>query len=58
MEENENTFEIRVDFERGTGDPARVFRAMTGLIESTERLDEHLSATISVKVRTSVVLCH
>lgn len=48
--------EIKIDFKRGEGDPTRIFRAMTGLIESTQMLDEHLSATISTKVRTTLVL--
>jgi len=56
MDKIEDIIEIRVQFERGVGDPARVFRAMTGLIESTQRLDEHLSATISAKVKTSLIL--
>lgn len=56
MDDNDDLIEITVDFERGKGDPARVFRAMTGLIESTQLLDEHLSATISTKVRTTLIL--
>jgi hypothetical protein len=56
MRENDDIIEIRIDFQRGEGDPSRVFRAMTGLIESTQRLDEHLSATISTKVKTSLIL--
>lgn len=56
MDESDELIEIRVEFERGRGDPARVFRAMTGLIEATQSLDEHLSATISTTVRTTLVL--
>lgn len=56
MDEPDDLIEIRVEFERGHGDPARVFRAMTGLIEATQRLDEHLSATISTTVSTTLVL--
>lgn len=48
--------EIRVEFERGTGDPTRVFRAMTGLIESAQSLDAHLALSIGATVRTSLVL--
>lgn len=48
--------EIRVEFERGTGDPTRVFRAMTGLIESAQSLDTHLALSIGATVRTSLVL--
>ncbi len=48
--------EIRVEFERGVGDPTRIFRAMTGLIESTQALDSHLALSIGARVRTSLVL--
>lgn len=48
--------EIRVAFERGVGDPTRVFRAMTGLIESAQTLDSHLALSIGASVRTSLVL--
>jgi len=52
----DDLIDIRVEFERGSGDPARIFRAMTGLIETTQRMDEHLSQTISTSVRTLLVL--
>jgi hypothetical protein len=48
--------EIRVSFERGVGDPTRVFRTMTGLIESAQTLDSHLALSIGASVRTSLVL--
>lgn len=48
--------EIRVEFERGAGDPTRVFRTMTGLIESAQNLDSHLALGIGASVRTSLVL--
>ena len=56
MQDNNDFIEIKIDFERGQGDPTRIFRAMAGLIESTQMLDDHLSATISTKVHTSLVL--
>ena len=46
--------EIRVSFERGVGDPTRVFRTMTGLIESAQALDTHLALSIGASVRTSL----
>ncbi len=49
-------FEIRIEFERGVGDPTRVFRSMAGLIESVQRLDAHLALMIGANVRTSLVL--
>jgi len=48
--------EIRIEFERGSGDPSRVFRAMAGLIESTQLLDSHLALSIGANVRTSILL--
>jgi hypothetical protein len=48
--------EIRIEFERGTGDPTRVFRAMAGLIESTQLLDSHLAVSIGANVQTALVL--
>lgn len=48
--------EIRVEFERGAGDPTRVFRTMAGLIESAQSLDTHLALGIGASVRTSLVL--
>lgn len=48
--------EIRIEFERGAGDPSRIFRAMAGLIESTQQLDSHLALSIGANVRTSLVL--
>lgn len=55
-EEIQNLIEIRIEFERGTGDPTRIFRAMAGLIESTQLLDSHLALSIGANVRTSLVL--
>ncbi len=55
-EEVSDLIEIRIEFERGTGDPSRVFRAMAGLIESTQLLDSHLALSIGANVRTSLVL--
>lgn len=48
--------EIRITFERGIGDPTRIFRTMTGLIESAQSLDSHLAQCIGSNVRTSLVL--
>lgn len=53
---NTQEVEIRIEFERGAGDPSRVFRAMAGLIEATQLLDTHLAMSIGADVRTSLVL--
>lgn len=49
-------FEIRVEFQRGEGDPTRVFRAMAGLIEAVQRVDTHLALMLGANVRTTLVL--
>jgi len=49
-------FEIEVDFTPGTGQPSRVFRTMSALIDSVQTLDQHLSATVSTKIQTTLVL--
>ncbi|MBK7236837.1 MAG: hypothetical protein IPI02_14870 [Sterolibacteriaceae bacterium] len=49
-------FEIRIEFQRGVGDPTRVFRSMAGLIDAVQRLDGHLAQMIGANVRTSLVL--
>lgn len=48
--------EIRIAFARGVGDPTRIFRTMTGLIESVQALDSHLALSLGASVRTSLVL--
>lgn len=48
--------EIRIEFERGAGDPSRVFRAMSGLNESTELLNAHLAVSVGANVRTLLIL--
>jgi len=48
--------EIRIEFERGVGNPTRVFRAMAGLIESDQILNSDLALSIGTSVRTTLVL--
>lgn len=52
----ESTFEVTIDFERGSGDPTRVFRTMSDLIEAFESLDKHLLSSFDVALSTSLVL--
>ncbi len=55
MEDNE--FEITIDFKPGEGDPARVFKAMSGLIDSLQAMDSHLlEASFDVSLRCTLVL--
>lgn len=49
-------FEIVIDFKAGEGDPARVFRAMSGLIDAFQDLDAHLIASIDISLETRLVL--
>ena len=53
---NKNGFEVIIDFERGNGDPTRVFRTMSDLIRAFESLDEHLLSSFDVAFTTSLVL--
>lgn len=51
-----DSFEIKIDFERGVGDPARVFRTMSGLIEAVQSLDNHLANSINVSITSRLIL--
>jgi hypothetical protein len=56
MQLYQDHFEIVIDFDKGRGDPARVFKAMTGLVESFQSLDEHLLGAIDRGLDAKVVL--
>lgn len=56
MNDTSDEFEIRVEFQRGEGDPTRVFRTMAGLIEAVQRMDSHLALMVGSGVRTTLVL--
>ena len=47
---------ISVDFERDSESPSRVFRAMTGLIESFEQLDRIFLDSVDVNIRPVMLL--
>lgn len=49
-------FGITLEFEPNSEDPSRIFRAMTGLIESCEMIDKDLAASISIAVTPVLVL--
>ena len=55
-EQEYGAFELIVNFKKGSGDPSRVFKAMTGLIESIQSLDGHLSQSLAPDVKTTLVL--
>ncbi len=55
-EQDYGFFELVVEFKRESGDPSRVFKTMTGLIESFQSLDQHLSYSIGPSVKTTLIL--
>ena len=55
-EQVDDLFEIYIDFTKSEGDPTRVFRTMTGLIENVQNIDKHLAQTLNVSVKTNLVL--
>lgn len=56
QEQNDNLFEIYIDFTKNEGDPTRVFKTMSGLVESIQNIDKHLAQTLNVSVNTNLVL--
>ena len=55
-EQDYGFFELVVEFKRDSGDPSRVFKTMTGLIESVQSLDQHLSYSVGPSVKTTLIL--
>jgi len=55
MEESEQ-FEIRIAFRADSGDPARVFSAMSGLIEAMQTLDRDLLSQFGVELQSEMYL--
>ncbi len=49
-------FSIQIDFERGSGSPARVFRSMTELIEACQEIDRSLCQSIDVTLEPVLLL--
>ena len=49
-------YSIEIDFKKGTDNPSRVFRAMTGLIETFQTIDEKLVNSIDVKIEPVLML--
>lgn len=56
QEQDYSLFEIYIDFTKSKGDPTRVFKTMTGLVESVQNIDKHLAQTLNVSVETNLVL--
>lgn len=49
-------FGIEIDFDRGSPDPARVFRSMSGLIDGLQQLDRSLVGAIDVSIEPVLML--
>lgn len=51
MQEKDNNlaFALKIDFEKDSKDPARVFRCMSGMIQAFTEFDLHVSKTIDVE---------
>lgn len=47
---------IKVDYEPNSADPARVFRAMSGLIDAIHQIDVHLARSINASVEPRLLL--
>ena len=55
-DDDEDDFEIKIDFKSGEGDPARIFKTMSGLIDAFQSLDSHLTSSFDVSLQASLVL--
>lgn len=54
--EHSDSFVLKIDFEKDTARPSRVFRAMSELIEGFQSLDNNLVQTFPVKVSPVLML--
>src|SRR5690625_535707 len=54
--EQDNAFEIKIDFAPGEGDPTRVFKAMSGLVDAISAFDSHMANSFDVLIDASLVL--
>ena len=49
-------FYIEIDFQKGTGSPSRVFRAMSDLIDALQETDKNLITSIDAKLQPVLLL--
>lgn len=54
--DTDSEYELYLDYQRGEGDPSRVFHAMGGMIDVFSALDKDLGAMISASCEPSIVL--
>ncbi|MDP4198671.1 MAG: hypothetical protein Q8922_10095 [Bacteroidota bacterium] len=53
---NNPIFAIEIDFEKGSENPSRVFRALTGLIEAFEQIDRALLSSIDPNIQPVAII--
>lgn len=51
-----DNFEIKIEFSPSSGDPARVFKAMSDLIDSFKILDQHLVSSVDLSLDVIMLL--
>ena len=56
MERTSADFCIEIDYEKSSPNPSRVFRAMSGLIDACQHLDECLLSSIDSKIEPVILL--
>ncbi|MBN9601916.1 MAG: hypothetical protein J0G33_03185 [Afipia felis] len=52
----EEEFSFTIDFEKGKGDPRRIFNAGSLLIDAFESIDDALTPVVDSKIKSSIVL--
>lgn len=56
MPPSDADFSFTIDFEKGAGDPRRVFDAASALVDAFELMDEALVPVVDAKIKTVMVL--
>jgi len=52
----ESEFCVKIDFQKGTENPERIFQAMSDLIQSFKQIDQDLSSSIALKLESKLIL--
>lgn len=52
----DSRFGLKIDFISGSEDPGRVFRAMSGLIDSVQSFDRHMALTFDAEINPVLLL--
>src|SRR5688500_2924605 len=56
MPPDDSDFGLKIEFQKGVGDPRRIFDAASALIDGFEILDDALVGSIDSKIETVMVL--